>query len=170
MADYIDKNLVEGEHVLYRARLHWIVLFRHPILYTLILIAGVYLTFHFHASFASWYVRYPLSAVAFLTFISAFIAYLHYASSEFGVTNKRVILKAGIVRTHTLEIFLNKIEAISVDSTLLGKILGFGSIIVTGTGGTKERFDRIHGAAEFQKRTEAEISRYQEPGQPAAQA
>lgn len=64
-------------------------------------------------------------------------------TTEFAVTNHRVIAKTGFIRRHTLEMLLPKIESISVNQNILGRLLNFGTVTVTGTGGTKESFRAI---------------------------
>jgi uncharacterized membrane protein YdbT with pleckstrin-like domain len=72
-------------------------------------------------------------------------------TSEFAITNKRVIIKVGFISRKTLEMNLQKIESITVDQTILGRILGYGTIMVIGTGGTKEPFCNIVAPLEFRK-------------------
>src|SRR6185369_4260690 len=83
---------------------------------------------------------------------------LRSASSEFAVTDKRVIIKVGWIRRRTLETMLAKVEGVGVDQTLTGRMLGFGTITVTGTGGTKEEFDRIADPLEFRRQVQSAIS------------
>lgn len=64
-------------------------------------------------------------------------------TTEFAVTNRRVIAKSGFIRRHTLEMLLNKIESVAVHQGILARLLNFGSVIVTGTGGTRESFRAI---------------------------
>lgn len=64
-------------------------------------------------------------------------------TTEFAVTNRRVIAKTGFIRRHTLEMLLPKIESVSVNQNILGRLLNFGTVTVTGTGGTKESFRAI---------------------------
>ena len=73
-------------------------------------------------------------------------------TSEFAITNKRVIIKKGLIARETLEMNLMKIESVNVDQSILGRILGFGNITVIGTGGTRETFKRINRPLEFRKR------------------
>lgn len=72
-------------------------------------------------------------------------------SSEFAVTNKRVIVKVGMISRRTLEMNLSKIETVNVNQSLLGRLLGYGTIVVIGTGGTREAFDRIAQPMVFRK-------------------
>jgi uncharacterized membrane protein YdbT with pleckstrin-like domain len=59
------------------------------------------------------------------------------------VTNHRVIYKRGFIRRHTVEMNMDKVETVDVDQSLLGRILGFGTIRVLGTGQGIETLNRI---------------------------
>ncbi len=72
-------------------------------------------------------------------------------TSEFAITNKRIIIKVGLVSRRTLEMNLGKVESVNVDQSILGRILGYGTIIVIGTGGTKEPFSDISAPLEFRR-------------------
>lgn len=76
-------------------------------------------------------------------------------TSEFAVTKKRVIIKRGLVRRHTLELLLTKVESVGVDQGIARRILGYGSIVVIGTGGTRESFQTIAQPLEFRKQVQA---------------
>src|SRR5207247_5658875 len=72
-------------------------------------------------------------------------------SSDFAVTNKRVMMKVGVFSSRSVELLLNKIEAIAVEQTLLGRMFGYGDIVITGSGGTKEAFSSIQSPLEFRR-------------------
>lgn len=131
---YIDQNLLSGESVVYRAKLHWII-FLWPAIFILI---GIF----------SEQTRAFFLLIGFIWAISS---YINYSSSEFGVTTRRVIVKVGLVRRRSLELLLSKVEGVGVDQGVLGRILGYGTIIVTGTGGTKEPFRSISAPLEFRR-------------------
>lgn len=94
-----------------------------------------------------WTIFFRLRAL-FTLFIAALI---ERAASEFAVTNRRVMIKVGLIQRRTLELNLSKVESIEVEQSFWGRILGFGSIEVIGTGGTRERFDHIGAPLEFRK-------------------
>lgn len=73
-------------------------------------------------------------------------------SDEFGITNKRVIIKTGLIARKTLEMNLNKIESVNVDQSIPGRILGYGTVTIIGTGGTRETFEQISNPVEFRKK------------------
>jgi uncharacterized membrane protein YdbT with pleckstrin-like domain len=103
--------------------------------------------------------RQNYSALAlFIGLIWGLNSYINFTSSEFGVTNRRVLIKVGFIRRHSLELLLPKVEGIAVDQGILGRILGYGTIIVTGTGGTKEPFRNIAAPMEFRKMVQQQTS------------
>jgi uncharacterized membrane protein YdbT with pleckstrin-like domain len=64
--------------------------------------------------------------------------------TELAITDSRLIAKFGIISTHSLEIRLDKVETVRVKQTLIGKLLNYGDLMVTGTGTT---FDPIPNVA-----------------------
>ena len=149
---YIEKNLMGGESILYRGKLHWIV-FLWPIIWFIIAI----MFFSGGGDTAADSGLFIL--IAILTGIASFI---NYTTSEFGITNKRVIAKVGFIRRNSLEVLLNKVEGIQVNQGIWGRILGFGSITVSGTGGTKNPFHKISAPLEFRRRAQEQIAAVQE--------
>jgi membrane protein YdbS with pleckstrin-like domain len=141
---YIDRNLIAGERVVYRTRLHWLVLFMPALLVIVILLPSTwYLAQSEYRSFA-W-------IPALLAVLVLLPAVVKRQSSDFAVTNKRVMMKAGVFTTHSIELLLNKIEAIGVNQTLVGRLFGYGDIVVTGSGGTRESFTHIQGPLQFRR-------------------
>jgi uncharacterized membrane protein YdbT with pleckstrin-like domain len=143
---YVEKNLLPDERVTYRARLHWII-YVLPVMVWLIAIVvalgggGV-----------------AAAVIGVLGLILWLPAWIKAASSEFAITNKRVLIKVGLVRRHSLELLLQKIEGIGVDQTITGRILGFGTITVSGVGGTREAFRMISNPLEFRRQVQASLA------------
>jgi uncharacterized membrane protein YdbT with pleckstrin-like domain len=73
-------------------------------------------------------------------------------SDEFAITNHRIIVKIGLISRRTLEMNLNKVETVNVDQSILGRMLGYGTIRIVGTGGTNEVFENISHPIEFRKK------------------
>jgi len=93
--------------------------------------------------------------IAFISFRALFTLFIapliDYLTSEFAITNKRIIIKVGLISRRTLELNLSKVESVNVVQSILGRILGYGTITVIGTGGTKETFVDIREPLEFRK-------------------
>ena len=80
-----------------------------------------------------------------------------YKTTEFAVTNKRVIAKTGWIRRRSLELLLTKVESIGVSQPIMGRVFNYGTITVVGTGGTREPFHNIVEPMGFRKRVNAQI-------------
>ena len=151
---YVDQNLMAGEQVAYRTRLHW-VMFLVPLLVTgfFFLVALLML---FSKDTRSW-AALPFG-IGFVTGLFLLARYVAYRTSEFAVTNKRVIIKLGLLHRRSVEILLTKIEAIGVDQPLIGRMLNYGSLTVGGTGGTKEVFHQIHSPLDFRRKVQEQTA------------
>lgn len=137
---YVERHLLPGERVVYRTRLHWVI-FAKPALLALVgaAIAGLL-----------WYVAAEPpwlwmtgAAVMIVGLLGCLIRLVELMTSEFAVTTTRLILKIGLISRHTTEILLTKVEAIAVDQGLLARMLNFGDLTVTGTGGAREVFPGV---------------------------
>jgi uncharacterized membrane protein YdbT with pleckstrin-like domain len=142
---YVEKNLLPNEQVTYRARLHWII-YLVPVIVILAAIAV--------ALVGGGIAAIVVGVIGLLLMLPPWIK---SSSSEFAITNKRVLIKVGLVRRHSLELLLQKIEGIGVDQGIIGRILGYGTITVSGVGGTKEAFQRISNPLEFRRQVQASL-------------
>jgi membrane protein YdbS with pleckstrin-like domain len=159
---YVEKSLIEGESVLYRARLHWIVMLAPVLAGACVgllgigfLIGGVY-----HS--ARWDgLSGALGIVGFLLFLGAIVliggGLVRRNATEIAVTSRRVLIKTGIANRRTLELLLSRIESIGVNETPLGRMLGYGTVILRGTGGTPEQFDRIAHPLDFRREVQTQV-------------
>jgi uncharacterized membrane protein YdbT with pleckstrin-like domain len=162
---YIENNLISGEVVAYRARLHWI-LFVKPLLValTIITIAGlVFYAADLRNELSTPAILVVAAAVLFISAAPLISVALRWHSAEFAVTNKRVILKVGFIQSTTAEMFLNKIESVGVDQSIGGRILGYGTIVIRGTGGSLEPFHRVSAPLQFRKQIQEQIGQSFEP-------
>jgi uncharacterized membrane protein YdbT with pleckstrin-like domain len=150
---YVEENLSPGEEIVYRAKLHRVV-FVAPIV---LLVFGF--LFFFLPSTPDTRATVQGCSGAFLLLMMLVILgrLIAYRTSEFAVTNKRVMIKIGWIRRHSLELLLQKVEGIGVDQGIFGRWFGYGTITVTGTGGTKEPFKNIANPLEFRKQVQARV-------------
>ncbi len=95
-----------------------------------------------------WIIFVSLKAILTL-FIAPLIA---QATSEFAITNKRLMIKVGLISRTTLEMNLSKIETVNVNQSILGRMLGYGTVVVVGTGGTNKMFPAICNPLEFRQK------------------
>ncbi len=145
---YVDENLLPGEQIEYRAHLHRILFLPALVLAA----AAVVIIILGFASEEARPVAWGGLALMVVAGIVALVAWVKYTSSEFAVTNRRVLIKVGVIRRHTAELLLGKVEGIGVNQTLMGRLLDYGTITVTGTGGTQETFNSIADPLELRRR------------------
>ncbi len=150
---YIDKNLVSGERIIYRAEISWAALLIPSTLSLLFLVIlglmiknGAFYFFLFLIVFT-------------ILFLVIFRLVLTILTTDFVLTDRRIIAKKGVIRQHSLEILLGKIESISVSQSLDGRIFNFGTVSIIGSGGTEEYFPSISNPSELRRQVNIQVSK-----------
>jgi uncharacterized membrane protein YdbT with pleckstrin-like domain len=163
---YVEKHLIEGETIVYETRLHWIVLIVPILLGMLFGLTGVAMfvlsartSGGKSAASESMTVIGAVLLVLALFFIARGI--LVRNATEMTVTNKRVFVKVGMAARRTIELLLSRVESIGVEESVMGRILGYGTVIVHGTGGTPEIFNLIAHPLEFRTQVQQQIEKSQ---------
>ena len=137
---YVMKVLQPGESVVYSARLHWFVYLPAivPLAIAAALAAG-------GLELSQWRTAFEIAAGVFLLFAATtgFRAFIRRVTTELAITSHRVIYKAGLFGRHTIEMSLAKIESVDVDQSVLGRIFGYGTLVLRGTGGSLEPIRNI---------------------------
>jgi uncharacterized membrane protein YdbT with pleckstrin-like domain len=110
MPSYVEDALVGGERVVHSGKTSlWSVW--HLLLFGLLLL--------------------PAFGLGLILWV---IAYVRIKSTEIAVTTKRLIVKRGLISRTTIEININRVESIQVDQTMMGRLLNFGTLVISGTG------------------------------------
>jgi uncharacterized membrane protein YdbT with pleckstrin-like domain len=143
---FVERNLLPNEQVTYRARLHWIIY----LVPAIVILAAIAIALGGQSIAAM-----VTGGAGLLLMLPPWIK---STSSEFAITNRRVVIKVGLIRRHSLELLLQKVEGIGVDQGIIGRILGYGTITVSGVGGTKEAFQRISNPLEFRRQVQASLA------------
>ena len=160
---YVEKHLIPGETVQYQTNLHWIVMLGHAGLAAFFLLAAIaFLVF----SFSTWHnAESHSTALIWLALVSLVVAGVFLGigvvkrnATEMSLTNKRVIVKTGLVTRRTIELLLSRIESVVVEEPAMGRVLGYGTVIIRGTGGTPEVFEKIAHPLEFREQVQSQIS------------
>jgi uncharacterized membrane protein YdbT with pleckstrin-like domain len=158
---YIEDNLIPGEKVLYKTRIHWIVLLRPLFFGVLLASVGVALLLVNNYARLAGAERQAmlLSGIAMLVIGGIIIGagMMRRNATEVAVSNKRVLIKTGLYSRRSIEVMLAKVESIGVDEPALGRMLGYGSVTVRGTGGTYETFHLISHPNEFRRQVQQQI-------------
>ncbi|MCB9610686.1 MAG: PH domain-containing protein [Planctomycetes bacterium] len=96
--------------------------------------------------------------VLLLSGLSLIGAFLFYWSSEFAVTNRRVLCKYGFISRTTIEVLLSKVETIRVKQGVWGRVFDYGTVIITGTGGAIDGFPRISSPMKFRHKIQEQVA------------
>lgn len=158
---YIEKNLIPGEQIIYKTGLHWIVMLGSLLLAAVFAAPGVYLLIRAESTkgsddSATWFAWFGL-ALLVIAGVCVIVGYFRRSATEMSVTNKRVVIKKGMGARVTYEMLLAKVESIGVEESVWGRMLGYGTVVVRGTGGTPEPFRQIAHPLEFRRQVEQQI-------------
>ena len=162
---YVESNLVPGEVLICETRLHWIVMIWHIVVGCLLLgLPGVLLLYYalsqtgidsktLHIMEAGGVALLVCGVVAVL------MGMVRRNATEMAVTNRRVVIKTGLASRKTIEMLLDKVESIEVSEPAFGRMLGYGTIVVIGTGGTPEPFHQVAHPLEFRSHVQQQIEK-----------
>jgi uncharacterized membrane protein YdbT with pleckstrin-like domain len=162
---YVERNLVAGETVIYETRLHWIVMLGHIIigLFLLGLPGALLIIYALRQSGIDTDTLHIMegggAALVVIGVVTILIGMVKRNATEMAVTNRRVVIKIGVASRKTIEMMLNKVESIEVSETAFGRMLGYGTILVIGTGGTTEPFQKVAQPLEFRSQVQQQIEK-----------
>ena len=145
---YIQNNLQAGEEIKYKADIHWYIF----VLPAVLLLLGAFLS-----SAQTSFIYYIGLLLLLLGLFQLIKRVLLKMGAEYVITNKKAILKSGILSRDALELILSKCEGLRINQSIMGRILGFGSIVVT-TGGATNTFKFIANPIKFRNEINAQIN------------
>jgi uncharacterized membrane protein YdbT with pleckstrin-like domain len=120
---YVQSVITPGEVLIAQAKTHWFIYVGPACWLMLSLVLMVFVL--------------PLGVVLLVLSLVLFLrGWLYSYSTELAVTSKRIIAKFGFIRRSTVELRHDKVESLQVEQGIIGRIFDFGSIVVTGSGGT----------------------------------
>jgi uncharacterized membrane protein YdbT with pleckstrin-like domain len=165
---YVEKHLMDGESVAYATGLHWVVLVG-PLLLTLVFgapgIALLILSVSKQSggstgsqfSTGSEFTMIGGAALLVLAIVILARGILMRSAVQMAVTNKRVIARVGVFTRRTVDLLLSRVESVGVQESVMGRMLGYGTVVIRGTGGTPESFDTIASPLEFRTQVQQQI-------------
>lgn len=157
---YIERNLLPEEKILFVGRITPAI-FLLPgavsILSILVYIKAVEVLNSSTASssFIGGLYLFTSFIAIFATIVLLIKSFIAISTSEFAVTNKRIIKKTGLISRKTKEIYLSHVESIGIDQGILGRIFNFGTIVIIGTGGTPNYMKSIIDPMKLRNRINA---------------
>ena len=138
---YVDRHLEEGEQVLFRTRLH-------PVMFAgAIGLAGAFALVGAliirHNDLARETNRQVAAVAAGLVVAAVAPAALRWRTADFAVTDRRVVLRPGIRRGHTVELSGAEMDDVDIDQTAVARLFGYGTLHVSGSGGGAQSFSHV---------------------------
>ncbi|HLH89134.1 MAG TPA: PH domain-containing protein [Xanthobacteraceae bacterium] len=151
---YVKSVLQPGEEVRFATDIHWMV-YIPGVLLLLVAIAVWIVASVLLAGEAAFVVRIVAGLVFLAAAVLLFIGWFKRLTTEVAVTNKRIIYKRGFISRYTIEMHLDKVESVDVDQSILGRIFGYGDIIIRGVGASLEPLRNIESPIEFRSHVTA---------------
>ena len=146
---FSEQYLSKDEKIIYSAKLHWWIY--APAAFAAC--ACLLMSLVIGAGSQSAAMGFGVFFIAnLLTTLPAIIGALIKAkTSEFVVTNKRILAKYGFIRRTTFENLLSKVEGLTVEQSIFGRMLNFGTVWINGVGGSKTAFPAIEKPMELRR-------------------
>jgi uncharacterized membrane protein YdbT with pleckstrin-like domain len=172
---YIEKHLIPGETVLYKTRLHTVAVIGPMLIALVLAVAGGVCLYEAAQGSRAGTDDAKLFSVAGLILlvlagITVVVGLVKRNSTEMAVTSRRVLIKSGIASRRTIEMMVSRIESIVITEPFLGRMLGYGSVVIRGTGGTPEPFHLIANPTEFRRHVQEQIEAQHAALRPGADA
>ena len=128
----MTSELMPGENLVLKEHQHWVVMIK-PLLLPIALLVLVLLLDLFKTIPSEYRLLSTLVVVAILG-LSLIAVWVSWNSRSFTVTDRRVILDTGVLSRASKVIALDRVQDISTNQSLLGRILGYGRIEIDSAG------------------------------------
>ncbi len=138
--NYVESVLMPGEKIIEKAQIHWFIF----VVDVMILIIGLW----------SAHIQFLLAAV--IVVMGLYLTardIIYYLATELALTNKRVIAKFGWVQRNTVELSLSRVESLTVNQSIFGRMFNFGTLTINGIGGIQTPIPLIADPLKFRSNT-----------------
>lgn len=132
---YVEKVLQPEETITYQTTVHWF-LYIPAIAWAVVCAAFAVLWMNGETGAMRTTMGWAAVVSLALAGLAFFYAWVQRVTTELAITSRRVIYKSGLLRRHTLEMNLSKVESVGVTQSVLGRIFGYGKVELKGTGET----------------------------------
>lgn len=148
MGRYIDDILQPGEKLLYSSNLHWVVYWKAIVAW----IVACTLLVLSRTTLEENLILFYLASAAVLALAALYWsvrAWFLRWTTETDVTNLRVVHKTGFITRKTFEISVDKVASVSVDQSIMGRILNYGDVIIENMGDDEQKIETIASPLAF---------------------
>lgn len=152
---YIDQTLTSDEELVFRTKPHWII-FTASLGWLFLAILILFVAPKYNVANIHFYDRYTITDLLgflalFAALFSGLSAFVTFQTSEYGITTRRILMKVGFIRRYSEEILLSRVESIQVYQSVMGRLFDYGTIVVSGTGGSKDPFPYMPNPLNFRR-------------------
>lgn len=157
---YVSRTLGKSEIILFSTGYHWLYWLGVGLLagpFIVLMIAGALNGFPARDIF--------LLILATVPFCYGVYRFVHGIALEVAVTSDRFVKKTGLVSIKTEEVSLDKIEEVSVEESILGRIFGFGTILVHGTGAGKIQVQMVRDPVHLRRQIQTAREHLKQKGE-----
>ncbi|NTU80848.1 MAG: PH domain-containing protein [Chloroflexales bacterium] len=126
-----------GEMIVYQGKLHWAIFVR-PVMFTCLALT----LFNYNE---------PLYGAAAMIVAGLFWAatLMAVAGSLFVITERRILIRSGTVYRVDLDLPLEQVDAVTVRQDTMGRLLGYGTLVVDGRDGSRATCATVAHADRF---------------------
>ncbi|MES2218174.1 MAG: PH domain-containing protein [Pseudomonadota bacterium] len=165
---YIDQNLMPDEKIVFRTKKH-VIIFMVPVIFILFacilssnvgFVGNMNITFDQltqHLPFVNHIHRMPAAIMLLLAIYTGLQQWLTYVTSDYVVTNRRVVMKEGFFDRYSCDTRLSTVSHVTVDQNLLAQAWNYGTVTINGFGGNQDRFIQLAKPLEFQKAVQSQL-------------
>lgn len=150
MTNYVNASLLPDEHIVYQGRrsirASWLIIGFFGFWAFILGVASI-------MSDQAELMRYAALGCVF----AAACPFIERRVTELAITNKRIIAKFGLISRQTIEINLHKVESVQVHQGVFGRLLNYGSIVISGAGNPQAPIPYIENPLEFRRQCMATL-------------
>lgn len=136
---YVDSILMKNEEVIVSCDVHWGIYWKSAALFIIALLVGIFIA--------------PELGLILLvaSFIGVVHSYLLTRMLLLVLTNKRVLMRYGILQVDVVDMRFKNIESIELERMLPGFLLGYSNVIVMGIGTRTVRIPYLTNGVTFRR-------------------
>lgn len=133
MGRYIEEILQPGERLLYSTTIHWVIYLPGLVIW-LLAIAAIVVGNLIQPGLGRTAMVVLALLLTAIGFISVLRAWFRRWTTEFDVTDRRIVHKTGFIERRTVEMNMDKVESVDVNQSIMGRLLDYGEVVVHGVG------------------------------------
>lgn len=133
MGRYIEEILQPGERLLYSTTIHWVIYLPGLVIW-LLAIAAIVVGNLIQPGLGRTAMVVLALLLTAIGFISVLRAWFRRWTTEFDVTDRRIVHKTGFIERRTVEMNMDKVESVDVNQSIMGRLFDYGEVVVHGVG------------------------------------